>query len=319
MRYIIFFVAAFFAVIAFVFMLNVGGGAGNKQETPDALVNPQAKQIEVQSTNIMVAKRNIPIGTLLKAEDLDTQPWPAHLKLPQFVTSEDPSVIGMVSRSNFLEFEPIIRTKLANPNDPSFLASSLPKGMRAITISIDAIAGIGGFVFPGDRVDVLVTQNIVNGKAAVDANAGGNTVGVPGKEGNTLTEVLIPNIKVLAVDQKSTKGAEDGITVPSNVTLEVSQKDAQRIRLAEKGGQLSLSLRSLKDIDVAEVVRPTGPGDLSRTTAPSFFPVLYGFGDDNAPVPTIAGDANAPASVSNDVSISVVRGAKVETVEVNRP
>ena len=317
MRLIVIFAAAAFAVLAFivVYQMNSTAPAG---DGPQALVDPKTRNTEVKQVNVMVAKKDIPIGTKLTSEDLDIQPWPSHLKLEQFVNADDQTIEGMVTRSPFLQFEPIIRNKLANPNDPSFLASSLPAGMRAATIPIDAVTGIAGFVFPGDRVDVLITQNIPDGKKAdvnADQSRGSDTINTDEK-GTAITEVLVPNAKVLAIDQKSTIDAKDKVNTPSSITLEVSLKDAQKLKLAEKSGTLSLSLRSLKDKDSTDVARPVGAGDLSRTTPPSFFPVLYGFNDDTAPVTAEGEDMKA---VGLDTVISVVRGVKAETIEVNRP
>ena len=124
-------------------------------------------------------------------------------------------------------------------------------------------------------------------------------------------------MRVLAVNQHSTVEEGGALKSPASVTLEVSQKDAQKLRLGEKSGTLSLSLRSLKEVADAKVVRPVGAGDLSRTTPPSSFPVLYGFNDDDV-VPEAQEGAEGLKAVYEG-SVSVVRGVTAQNVEINRP
>ena len=126
----------------------------------------------------------------------------------------------------------------------------------------------------------------------------------------------------MAVNQKSVIHGGEPPQAPSNVSLEVSASDAQKLRLTENGnGRISLTLRSLHDKDEAELARPTGIGDLSRLTPPAYFPVLY---DENGranytPSITGASEASAQSNLSDKQSILVVRGVKVEEISVARP
>src|SRR5580658_4035513 len=91
------------------------------------------------------------------------QTWPKHLKLDDMVEanpSEPSGLLKMVARTPFTKGEPIMLSRLANEKDPSFLAASLPKGMRVVTIAVDQVSGVAGFIFPGDRVDVIITHDI---------------------------------------------------------------------------------------------------------------------------------------------------------------
>jgi pilus assembly protein CpaB len=197
-------------------------------------------------------------GEVLEPDMLDSQPWPKHLVLEDFITSPEAtrSVVKMVARSAFQKGEPIIMNRLSNPRDPSFLAANLSPGMRVVTVASDGIAGVAGFVYPGDRVDVLVTHPIP--KEDVDEKD-------PIKE-EKVTETLLTNIKVLAVNQRATGGGEgvEEADLPSSISLEVALEDAQRLRLGQETGYLSLALRGLGE-EGREIPGITHVQDLSQS------------------------------------------------------
>lgn len=323
MRLLIFFIAIALAVGAFFFTLQFTNK--EKSAQPGTIVQSTTVQVREQpKVKVFVARRDIPIGTVVQRDMLDIVDYQQNLALPDMAVVQDAGaspVDGMVSRSPIVKGEVIMKSKFANPKDPSFMAAAMPEGMRLVTISTDAVSGDGGFIYPGDRVDVLITREVPMG--------GNNASGTPLR--TPVSEVLIPNVRVLAVNQKSTTQAGEGPTLPSSVSLEVSALDAQRLRLAENGnGRLSLALRSLKDAETAAVARPVGTGDLSRLTNASFFPVLYDNLNSYTPkvvtsapgaVPSEAQGGAAPAggSVSegaNNTSIDVIRGVKKESVQI---
>jgi pilus assembly protein CpaB len=188
--------------------------------------------------------------------------------------------------------------------------------MRLATISVDPVSGGAGFVYPGDRVDVIITRDIPLSK----------------ESRMPVSEVLIPNVRVLAVNQKSTTQAGEGPTVPSTVSLEVNQLDVERLRLAENGnGRISIVLRSLKDKDNTTIARPSGIGDLSRVTPAAYFPILYDNLNSYTPqmvtaapgkekeVASAAPGNAAPAVTSgNDEgnTVDIIRGVKKESVQI---
>jgi pilus assembly protein CpaB len=332
MRLIVMFVAI--ALAAGAFFVTMHFTSESDKEVP--VVKPSMTVREVPTIDIYTAKQDIPLGTSIKPEMLDIQPWPKHLLLDDMVRADPnhPSdAVGMVVRTPFLKGEPIIVNKLANEKDPSFIAAELPPGMRAVTMSVDAISGAGGFVFPGDRVDVLLTHDVQLGKSHAASSPVVSGSGVGGgvsatmmspaammanaaqSKGDPITEVLLSNVRVLAVNQKSTAHGGEPPMVPNNVTIEVTAGDAQRVRLSENGnGRLSLTIRSLKDKEETELVRPTGLGDLSRLTPPSYFPVLYGMDGR----PNMAPDAQ-DNSIPAGQFVTVVRGVNAQDVEVTRP
>lgn len=227
---------------------------------PSPMIEPQMQpQQTVQTVDVLVAGQPIRIGEVLKPEMISRQPWPSHLLLDGFVTSggDTASVVGMVTRSTFQEGEPLILAKLSNPSDPNFLAAALDPGYKVTTIQVDNISAVAGFLFPGDYVDVLITHDI---------SVGITQTGSEKKE--SFTELLLSNVKVLAVDDRSTAGAvqPDGQKrPPSSVSLEVTLDQAQKLRLAQETGYVSLALRSLKDKDVNEENVPTSVSDLTDT------------------------------------------------------
>jgi pilus assembly protein CpaB len=271
MRYGGLIIAIAFAAVAAVIVLRM---MSNEQKAPAA----QAQGSEqVKTVNVYVAAKPIPIGVAITPDMIVAQPWPEHLVLDGFIRDESGkasdggpvganAVVGMVTRAPFQQQEPILSTKLANPNDPNFLAAELPKGMRVITIQTNETQGVAGFVFPGDHVDVMVTHlvdKMVNGLPHADG-----TTGAPQMEKDSVTETVLTNTKVMAVDQHSTNvgstDAEGKLLVPRSVTLMVSPADAQRLRLAEKLGTLTLDLRSLADRDSADPLILTQQGDVSQ-------------------------------------------------------
>lgn len=250
------------------------------EETNEVRVVEVQKVVEkeVPTSEVLVAKTYIPIGASIELKrHIEYQPWPSHLILPGFIVAPeeggvDLTIQSQVARSPFQAGEPIIRSKLANPEDPSFIPSSLGKGMRAVTIPVGPITGVAGFVFPGDRVDILITHNV---KFESKEKKGRKPVRSQAVEIQQISEVLLSDVKVLAIDQRATSEGQQGPMIPSSVTLEVTKEDAQRLKLAERNGQLSLSLRSLEDRMDPSVARPVAKADLTRTQPPSYWPKLY--------------------------------------------
>ena len=250
--------AVVLAAIAAVIVLRMSSSPSPQPSTATRMAPvPQ----EIATTQIYVASQPIAIGTTISPEMITTQPWPSHLVLEGFITADgEQKVEGMVSRAAFQQNEPILLTKLSNPADPNFLAGQLPKGMRVMTIQTNEIEGVAGFVFPGDFVDVMLTHTITK------------YVTPPGEDdlrqqSDTVTETMITNVKVLAVDQRASGSSatdEQGrLLVPRTVSLMVSPTDAQRLRLAQQKGTLTLALRSLADRESSDPLIATTDKDIS--------------------------------------------------------
>lgn len=249
-------IAIVLAAVAAVVVLRM---SGTKEESQTV-----AAPAQVNTTNIYVAKEVIPIGTTMTNEMVEVQPWPSNLVLDGFVQADgEQKIAGMVTRSAFQSKEPILMTKLSNPNDPNFLAGALPKGMRVVTITTNETEGVAGFVFPGDYVDVILTHQIEKYVKRPD----NTTISAQNDE---VTETLITNVKVLAVDQRASgSNATDSngnLLIPRSVSLMVSPSDAQRLRLAQQKGTLTLALRSLADRESADPLTATTEKDISQFT-----------------------------------------------------
>lgn len=264
---------------------------------------PEVQQVEVPEVSVIVARRDIPVGHRITEEDLDQQTWPQSLALPEFVLAGgQDQLIDRIARTPFKERQPIMTSFVANPNDPGFLAAQLPAGKRAVTIPIDDISGVSGFIFPGDHVDVLIKHQVSLNQDYEGEQVASSTPGAPptneapaiplplarshniptllppsklaGQPILNVTEVLIANVRVLAVGTFISLQDQENRGAPSTITVEVSELDAQRIRQAEQGS-LTLTLRSLDDVNEPKIPRPVGQSDLTRLTPPSYFPNIY--------------------------------------------
>lgn len=199
---------------------------------------PQAEAVEVKpkGPKVLVAQRALPVGTIITADAMSFQDWPSELvKDAYFIDGEaDMSkLLGTVVRYPITAGQPLTQGSLVAPGDRGFLAAALGPGMRAVTISVSAKTGVGGFVFPGDRVDLVLTQELKG-------------------EGEALrtAETILRNLRVLATDQTTDNEVVDGKTVVHEfrtVTLEVTPRIAEKIAVSEEIGTLSLSLRSIAD------------------------------------------------------------------------
>ena len=157
--------------------------------------------------------------------------------------------MGQVVRYPITAGQPVTRGSLVGPQDRGFLAAALSAGMRAITVPVNVSTGVAGFVFPGDHVDLVLTQQV---------EGGGDGPALK------VSETIIRNIRVLATDQRTTDKDKDGKTQVktfSNVTLEVTPRIAEKIAVAQSLGTLSLSLRSIAD-NTAELERAVASGEV---------------------------------------------------------
>lgn len=213
---------------------------------------PETKAAPVpKGPKVLVAQRVLPTGTIITADAIGFQPWPKELvKDAYFIEGESDvsKLLGTVVRFPVTAGEPVTQGSLVKPGDRGFLAAALGPGMRAVTVPVSAKTGVGGFVFPGDRVDLVLTQT------------------VKGEEGGGLkaSETILRNLRVLATDQSTTQETVNGKTVVRSfktVTIEVTPKIAEKVAVAQTIGTLSLSLRSIADSQT-ELERAIAQGDV---------------------------------------------------------
>ncbi len=217
--------------------------AGNSAPTAEAAAVPQGPKV-------LVAQRGLPVGTIITADSISFQQWPAELVQDAYFLdgeSDITKLLGTVVRYQISAGEPVTQGSLVSPGDRGFLAAALGPGMRAVTVPVSAKTGVAGFVFPGDRVDIVLTQSVKGGDTELKAS-----------------ETVLRNLRVLATDQSTTQEKVDGKTVVRafrTVTLEVTPKIAEKIAVAQTIGTLSLSLRSIAD-NQAELDRAIAAGDI---------------------------------------------------------
>lgn len=230
-------IAAVFGAVS-IFAADIWIKSAASARVQEVSVPVAAEQPAVAFKTIVVASQPLRYGMPLDRAQLAEIPWPQE-SLPQGAFATIDAALadaGRVVLSPVEVNEPVLLAKLSGPNGRATLSNLLSPGMRAVTVKTDEVAGVGGFVTPGDRVDVVLTRD-AGSIQEVERNA-------EGAAGSTIaTEVVVENAKVLSVGQ----GADERATGPQvvgSVTLEVTTDGAQKIALARNVGQLSLSLRA---------------------------------------------------------------------------
>jgi pilus assembly protein CpaB len=215
---------------------------------------PQAMAVAAvpKGPKVLVAQRALPVGTIITADSVSFQGWPDELVKDAYYvegSADMTKLLGTVVRFPITAGQPLTQGALVAPGDRGFLAAALAPGMRAITIPVSAKTGVGGFVFPGDRVDLMVTQEIR-----------GEGSGEPLRT----AETFLRNLRVLATDQATDSEVVEGKTVVHafrTVTLEVTPRIAEKVAVAQEVGQITLSLRAIAD-NQGEFERILANGDV---------------------------------------------------------
>ncbi len=189
-------------------------------------------------TSVLVADIDLPAGTIIQKDHLTWMSWPSDGVLDIHVVQNDsgPDVIeqdyvGAVVRRGIAQGEPITGRRVVRQGERGFLAAILSPGMRAVSVPVNAASGVSGLLFPGDRVDVLLTHAIAKDKKGA-------------KKNRRASETVLRNVRLLAVDQ-TTNDQENTPSVAKTATLEVTPKQAEALTMLTDMGRLSLSLVSL--------------------------------------------------------------------------
>ncbi len=274
----------------------------------------QTEQAQEQPTaarpSLLVANRSITTGMLLTAADMRWKELAANQSPPPdaMVRGQvsETDYVGAVSRRGFSAGEPLIESDLVKPNQGGFLAAVLAPAMRAVSVTVGAAESVAGLVAPGDRVDVILTQNFADALVTPPRKSVGETV--------------LHDVRVIAVDQAlsgaiqakqqpapPTSGAEGRI--PRTVTLEVTEQQAEKLLVALNLGKIELSMRPFAPPSNAEpiadaVATPTA------TWASDVSPALKSV--DRVMRNNQNGRPNAPAP-----AIAVMRGSKIEHLCAN--
>lgn len=236
---------------------------------------------------VLVAAKELPVGAFVQPDSLRWQDWPDVATPDSYLvqgTADPADLTGAVVRRPMGAGQPITMDGVVKPGERGFLAAVLEPGMRAISVAVDEASSNAGLVFPGDRVDLVLTQTI----AASGDPTGSRRVG----------ETVLENLRIIAMGRRLTASATDESTAGTTVktaTLEATPAEAEKIALVTEIGKISLSLRSLGAADhpglVADGKRFTWDSDASVALRPE----------------------NQPHS-----TMSVIRADKIETISVRR-
>jgi len=245
----------------------------------------------VEMTQVVVAAIPLPLGTRLQPAHLDTVPWPATEPIPGMFTRTD-DVLDRAVLADLVENEPILEAKLAPKEGGAGLQATIPEGMRALSVAVNDVVAVAGFVTPLTTVDVLVTGSVSGG--------GGE---------QALTRTILENIKVLAAGQKIEQDKEGKAQKVPVITLLVTPEQANVLTMASTEGRIQLALRNRIDTKVAS------PPLVLRSS-------LFGLPAPSRPAPgprPAPRQAEAPPKPRYDFVVEVIRGNERKSETFTNP
>jgi pilus assembly protein CpaB len=246
------------SAIGLALVVRAMGNASNEPTAPAAAAPIETRPM----TRVLVAAGDLQPGKRLVEADMEWRDWPSDQVNPAFIVdgaappppesraekaaakvveaaeeATSPGAkgdyVGAVVRETILKGEPIVTRKIVRAGDSGYMAAYLEPGMRAMAIRVTVESALGGFILPGDRVDVIQTREL---QGAAE-----------GAGGKFTTATVMRNIKVLAIDQTTQAAEDETAVVGATATLEVGPSDAEALALAKSEGELSLMLRSYAD------------------------------------------------------------------------
>ena len=237
--------------------------------TPPPVIQQMAAPAaqELATTEVLVARIDIGMGTLISDNEIGWVKWPQELAASSLIQkSARPNALeefkGSITRQPFFANEPIREEKLIKGNGSGFLSAILPSGKRAIAISIDSrgATSAGGFILPNDHVDIIVTRRDAEGSI---------------KAGSEIYQsaTLLTKIRVLAIGQNVQEKNGERVVVGETATLELDPSQSEQIILAQRTGTLALALRSMVDHNKVDEPR-------AKTAQGSVTIVRYGVGQE---------------------------------------
>src|SRR6266478_2830079 len=217
---------------------------------------PPTETIALQTVDVLVAKSDIGLGQTVTADALQWQTWPAATASNSFIRRNDrpdatTQIAGSIARAPFIAGEPIREPKLVKANGSGFMAAILPAGMRAVSTEISPETGAGGFILPNDRVDVILSKREKNPDR--------------GPADIVSSEVILSNVRVLAIDQAPKEKDGQTTVVGKTVTLELKPEQAETLARARQSGTMSLALRSIVDVNATETGSEDQPAKRGET------------------------------------------------------
>jgi pilus assembly protein CpaB len=291
---------------------------------------PVAQAPEKPTKRVLIARADMPAGSFIKDEDVAWHKWPQDGLNSEFLIegqTELATVVGAVVRKGMVAGEPILLKKIVRPGDRGFLAAVLTPGMRAVTIGVNDRSGVAGLVFPGDRVDIILNMQFkVQGGVGPDEANGGDEAaeddpysshevsgGSRFRKKPESAETILENVRILAanrrMDDVKTQGEAGKV---QTVTIEVSPKQAEMVRLAAAMGTLSLSLRGLaKPEDPSDPVVASAEDSMAAANGQSERAILVAAetatppaGQPQGGTPALEEPPTRGASVTFDIEVS---------------
>src|ERR1700716_1511742 len=231
-------------IAVLILALGAGGVAAYLARGSDNTSPPPEPVAQLQTVDVLVAKSDIGLGQSVNPENLQWQTWPAATASHNFIRrNERPEatkeVAGSIARPPSPAGEPIREPKLVKANGSGFMAAILPTGMRAISTEISPETGAGGFILAKNRVDVILSKREKNPDRSGPADV-------------VNSEIILSNVRVLAIDQAPKEKDGQNAVVGKTVTLELRPEQAETLSRARQSGTLSLALRSIADLNVVE-------------------------------------------------------------------
>ncbi len=266
-------------------------GAASSQVRPAAVAPPPPRPV----VQVLVAKHDLAVGDRIDVPDVGWQPWPADSSNPAYITNGGPTtpptgqnltavaatqiadaaskatadptqgpisrVLGALVRTPILAGEPVLTSKLVHAGAAGVMAVTLDPGKRAMALPLTAESAVGGFILPGDHVDIVMSRPVDGPQ------------GVPGGQAKqVVASVVLNNVRVLAIDQNNSGPQKIAAQVGATATVEVSPEQAEQLVVAKAVGQLTLVLRSYADASGPATsgtgASTGGNGDVVRVYAP---------------------------------------------------
>ena len=223
-----------------VFLIALAAGGALAYGTYSYLQNVPVKTVTMPTRKVVVANADLSLGSELSNDDLTTLDWPASA-IPEGAFDNPAALVGRGLIASVVHHEPILPGKLASKEAGSGLPPIIPNGKRAVSVKVNEVIGVAGYVLPGTHVDVLATANASNSAEFMT------------------TKLVLSNVEVLAAGTRLEQDSKDAKPVQVTVvTLLVTPEDAERLTLASTEGKIQLALRNPLDLESPETpgIRP---------------------------------------------------------------
>jgi pilus assembly protein CpaB len=272
--------------IVFAFAISIGGVFAFA--TYNYVQNVPTKTVSIPTKPVVVAATDLPIGIEIKKDDVRLIDWPENA-MPANAIHDPADVIGRGIVLPLVENEPFLPMKLASKEAGSGLPPAIPQGMRAVSVRVNEVIGVAGYVLPGTHVDVVAT------------------VSPSDQHGDMTSKVILTNVLVLAAGTKIDRDADSNKPMPvSVVTMLVTPEEAERLTLASGEGKIQLALRNPLDKE-SPVTRGIRPAALLGAAPIQHVVVRTGVG--GSQVAKVV-SAPAPASAPEPATVEIIRGDK---------